>query len=185
MAQIAVNSGRALISHLSTARALLDSGQVDQARSALIVSKEFANAIERVMPYLTVVEEMIDASDRLVEEKVDALQTDLLPIYASLDELAVFAPEAAQNTRSMIKQAQNHAQAGDKVRAAEELKEAAAEVAQHTVYLPVRYVEQQVRVARHALDQKQPDVKIAKTAVQNALDSLVVVVDSVVETASR
>jgi hypothetical protein len=185
MAQIAVDSGRALIDHLTTARTLLDSEKIEQARSALLASKEFAGAIVRVMPYLTVVEEMMDAGDRVVEDKVDALKTDLLPIYASLDELAVFAPEAAQRTRGMIKQAQKHAEAGDKARAVKELKEAADEVSQHTVYLPVEFVQQQVRVARHALDQKQPDVKTAKTAVQRALDSLVVVVDSVVQTASR
>ena len=70
MAEIAVNSGRALINHLMTARALLANGEVEQARSALIAGREFSEAIERMMPYLTVVEEMMDASDRLVQEKI-------------------------------------------------------------------------------------------------------------------
>jgi hypothetical protein len=184
MAHIAVTSGRALIDHLMTARALLDTSQYDQARSALVASKEFADAIQRIMPYLTVAEELRNTSDKLVEEKVDVLPTDLLPIYASLDEMAVFAPEAAHKSTDMVKQAQKHAEAGDKARAAKELKEAAAEVAQHTVYLPVDYVDQQVRVAQHALDQKQPDVKTAKTAVEHAVHSLIVVVDAVEQTAS-
>jgi hypothetical protein len=38
------------------------------------------------------------------------------------------------------KQAEKHAAAGDKTRAANELKEAAAAVAEHTVYPPVLYV---------------------------------------------
>ncbi len=54
MAKIAIDSGRALVAHLSTARALLDNGQVAEARNALIVSREFADTIERTMPYLTV-----------------------------------------------------------------------------------------------------------------------------------
>lgn len=47
------------------------------------------------------------------------------------------------------------------------------------------YTEQQVRVAQNALAQDKPDVKVAKGAVQRAFDSLVVVVDTVVETAAK
>jgi hypothetical protein len=184
MAHIAVTSGRALIDHLMTARALLKTNQYDQARSALIASREFTDAIERIMPYLTVAQELKDASDRVIEEKVDVLKSDLLPIYASLDELAVFAPEAAKKSKSMVRHAQQHAAAGDRARAAKELKEAAAEVTLHTVYLPVDYVNQQVRVAQYALAEKQPDVKTASTAVDKALHSLVVVIDTVEQSAA-
>lgn len=185
MAEIAVNSGRALLEHLTSAKALLEEGQVAQARSALIASREFADAIERMMPYLSVVEEMTDVSDRLVQERVTALTTDLLPIYASIDEMEIFAPETANRTRGMVKQAEKHAAAGDKVRAAKALKEAAAVVEGHTVYLPVVYVDQQVRVAQAAVNQSKPDVPAAKAAVDRALNSLTVVVEAVVQTAAR
>jgi hypothetical protein len=184
MAEIAVNSGRALISHLMTARALLDDGDVKPARSALIASREFADAIERMMPYLTVVEEMLDASDGLVQDKIGALSTDLLPIYASIDELTVYAPEVAHKTRGMLKQAEKHASRGDSKQAAKVLREAASEVSEHTVYLPVGYVEQQIRVAQNALSQEKPDVPTAKDAVNRSLDSLKVVVEAVVQTAA-
>lgn len=184
MAHIAVTSGRALIDHLMTVKALLDTGQYDQARSALVASKEFADAIQRIMPYFTVAEELRNTSDKLVEKNVDVLRTDLLPIYSSLDELAVFAPEGAQKSTDMVKQAQKHAEAGDTARAAKELQAAAAEVEQHTVYLPVDYVDQQVRSAQQALDQKQPDVMTAKTAVEQAVHSLILVVDTVEQTTS-
>lgn len=184
MAGIAVNSGRALINHLMTARALLDDGDVAQARSALIAGREFSEAIERMMPYLTVVEEMMDASDRLVQEKIAVLGDDLLPVYADIDELTVYAPDVASKTRGMLKQAEKQAANGDRQQAAQVLKEAAAEVSDHTVYLPVGYVEQQIRVAQHALNQSTPDVAAAKAAVQRSLDSLQVVVDTVVQTAA-
>jgi hypothetical protein len=185
MAEIAVNSGRALINHLMTAKALLEGGEVTQARSALIASREFAEAIERMMPYLTVVEEMLDASNRIVLEHVDALSDDLLPIYAGIDEMTVYAPRVAVKTRGMLKQAENHARSGDTRQAAGVLREAAAEVSEHTVYLPVGYVERQIRVAQNALNQKKPDVSLAKAAVENSLDSLNLVVNTVIQTATR
>lgn len=185
MAEIAVNSGRALVNHLYSAKALLEQGRTEQARSALIASHEFAGAIQRMMPYLTVAQEMLDAGDRVVQEKVVALSTDLLPIYASLDELDVYAPEVAHNTRGMLKQAEKDAAAGDKQRAAQELKQAAAAVSEHTVYLPVDYVNQQVRVALNAVEQAKPDLAAAKAAVDRALTSVTMVVDAVVQTAAR
>lgn len=184
MAAIAVNSGRALINHLMTARALLDDGNVEQARSALLASREFSGAIERIMPYLTVVEEMMDASDRLVQEKINVLTEDLLPVYADIDELTVYAPDVAKKTRGMLKQAEEHARNGDRQQAAKVLREAAAEVSEHTVYLPVSYVEQQIHVAQSALNQAKPDVAAALAAVERSLDSLHVVVDTVIQTAA-
>jgi len=185
MAEIAVNSGQALINHLMTTKALLDDGDVVQARSALIASREFADAIERMMPYLTVVEEMLDASDRIVQEKVDTLSEDLLPIYAGIDEMTIYAPQVAGKTLGMLKQAENHAHSGDTRHAASVLRAAASEVSQHTVYLPVSYVERQIRVAQNALNQEKPDVSTAKAAVENSLTSLNLVVDTVIQTAAR
>jgi hypothetical protein len=185
MAQIAVNTGRELVKHLRSARALLDEELTVEARSALTASRESVDAIERMMPYLLVVEEMMDASDHVVQEDVQALSTDLLPIYARLDEMAVYAPGVAHKTRGMVKQAENHAAAGDKMRAAEVLKQAAAGVTEHTVYLPVSYVGKQVQAALSAMNQSTPDLPAAKAAVDRALNSLTTVVDSVVETTAR
>jgi hypothetical protein len=158
MAEIAVNSGQALINHLMTTKALLEDGDVVQVPSALITSREFAEAIERMMPYLTVVEEMLDASDRGIQEKVDALSDDLLPIYAGIDEMTVYAPQVAGKTRGMLNQAENHVRSGDSRHVASLLREAASEVSEHTVYLPVSYVELQIRVAQNARNQEKPEV---------------------------
>ena len=184
MAKIAVDSGRALIDHLRTAQSLLAIGKIKEARSALIASREFADAIERTMPYLTVVADMNDAGNKLVEEDVTTLQADLLPIYASLDELQVYAPQVANRTRGMVQKAEKNAYAGDKKAAARVLKEAADDIVQHTVYLPVAYVDEQVHGALYALDQRKPDQDSAKAAVSRALDSVTTVVDEVIGTAS-
>ncbi|HED18645.1 MAG TPA: YfdX family protein [Gammaproteobacteria bacterium] len=180
MAKIAIDSGRALIAHLSTARALIDSGQIAEARSALNVSREFADTIERTMPYLTVVEDMMDVSKRVVEEDVAALSEDLLPIYASIDELQVYAPEVAERTRGALKQVKKHAAAGNKKRASQVLAEAADDITRSTVYLPVGYVDVQTRVALYALNMEKPDVTAARSAVDLALDSVTTVVNEVI-----
>ena len=178
MAQRAVNSGRELVKHLRSAKALLEEQLTVEARSALDASRDSAKAIERMMPYLLVVEEMMDASDHVVQEDVEALSTDLLPIYARLDEMAVYAPEVAHKTRGMVKQAESHAAAGNKTRAAEVLKQAASDITEHTVYLPVKYVDQQVQTALSAINQSKPDLPAATAAVDRALDSLTTVVET-------
>ena len=183
MAKIAVDSGRALIEHLSTASALLDSGKTGEARGALIASREFADAIERIMPYLTVVSDMRDASNKLVEEDVATYTPDMLPIYASLDELQVYAPKVASRNRDRVHRAEKYAASGNRARAAQQLSEAADDIVQHTVYLPVAYVDEQVRGALFALDQSRPDIATAKAAVNKALKSVTTVVDEVVTTA--
>jgi hypothetical protein len=185
MAKIAIDSGRALVNHLYSAKALLEQKRIPQARSALIASHEFAAAIARVMPYLSVVEDMLDAGDRVVQENQEVLSADLLPIYASLDELDVYAPDVAHKTRGMLKQAEKDAAGGDKQHAAQELKQAAAVISEHTVYLPVDYVNEQVRVALNAVQKPKPDLAAAKAAVDRALTSVTLVVDAVVQTAAR
>jgi hypothetical protein len=182
MAKMAVDSGRALVRHLETARALLETGRIKQARSALIASREFADAIQRTMPYLTVVQDMQDASKKVRQEDVETFSTDLLPIYASLDELQVYAPKVADRTRGMVQNAEKRARAGDKSRAAEVLNEAADDISRHTVYLPVKYVDEQVHGALYAINEAKPDVADAKAAVNRALDSVTLVVDEVIGT---
>lgn len=183
MDAIAVHSGRALIRHLESARALLETGRTAEARSALLASRDFADAIERVMPYWTVVSEIRDAGKRVVEQDVTAFKADLVPIYASLDDLQVFAPQVANRTRGMVRKAEKNAAAGDKKGAAQVLTETADDIVQHTVYLPVDYVDEQVHGALRALDGAKPDVAVAKAAVDRALDSVTLVVDNVVGTA--
>lgn len=179
MAKIAVDSGRALVDHLDSAKGLLATGRIRQARSALTTSREFADAIERTMPYLTVVEDMRNAGQQVTQEDVTGLRADLLPIYASLDELQLYAPKVAERTRGMVQKAEKNASAGDKPAATRLLTEAADDIAQHTVYLPVDYVDEQIHGALYAIDRPKPDVAAARAAVERALDSVTLVVDEV------
>lgn len=184
MAQIAVNSGRALLAHLQTAKALLEEGKVDQAQSALRVSREFADAIERSMPYMAVIDEFKDASNKVVSEDIETFTSDLLPIYATLDELELYAPKTAKHARGELNKAKHRAENGNQHEASELLQKAAVGVSENVVYLPVVYVDRQVNAALSAVDKPTPDLVSATTAVNRALDSVTTVMNMVTSNAN-
>jgi hypothetical protein len=179
MAQTAVDSGRTLVDHLETAQALLATGRIKQARSALVTSREFADTIEHSMPYLTVVHDIRDAGKKVVQEDMTAFSDGLRPVYASLDELQLYAPEVAEHTRGMVQSAERTASTGDKRGASQLLTEAAEDISRHTVYLPVDYVNEQVHGALYALNKTKPDLEAAKAAVKRALNSVTLVIEDV------
>jgi hypothetical protein len=173
MARVAVHGGRALLHHVQAAHTALEDGKVGEARSALTAAEDFAEGLQLMIPYSVVVENIRNAKHELLASSTGVIVDDLLPIYANLDEMADFAPELAAKAKSKLDEAARHAQKGEKEKAAEKLEEVAAEISSTTVYLPVRYVEDQVEAARHALDQDPPDTKTAKSAVDDAMLSLV------------
>jgi hypothetical protein len=79
------------------------------------------------------------------------------------NELSIGMVIAPENTGSHEhKQAEKHAAAGDKTCADKELKDAAAVVAEHTVYLPIEYVYQQVRVRKTRSIKQNPTCQLRK-----------------------
>jgi hypothetical protein len=173
MARIAVHGGRALLRHVRSAHAALQENKVGEARSALTAAEDFAQGLQLMIPYTVVVDNIRNAKHELLASSTGVIVDDLLPIYANLDEMADFAPELAAKAKAKLDEAAKHAQKGEKEKAAQKLEEVAAEISSTTVYLPVLYVEDQVEAARHALDQDPPDTKTAKSAVDNAMLSLV------------
>lgn len=172
MRDVAASSGRALVARLQAVGAELDLKEVNQARADLVTSSEFADALVRMMPYSVVADDIRNAKNSLVAEDSQEFYEDLLPIYASLNQLEVYAPDTAKNAHKKIKQAENQARHSDKKAASQTLQEVAEDIAATNIYLPVRYVRGQISVAVDALDRSSPNVDAAKTAVNNALDSL-------------
>lgn len=172
MRDMAASSGRALLAHLQGVKADLAADTLDRARSDLQVTQEFAQALERIMPYAVVVDDIRDAKNKLIAEDVEHFYEDLLPIYASLDEIQLYAPDVADNARSKVKQAEKKARKDDAKAAAEVLDEVADDIAATTIYLPVDYVDAQIRAALNALNKKPVDIVTARKDVDNALNSL-------------
>jgi hypothetical protein len=173
MARIAVHGGRSLLRHVQAAHSALEAGKVGEARSSLNAAEDFAEGLQLMVPYTVVVDNIRNAKHELLASNAGLIVDDLLPIYANLDEMAEFAPELAKTAKTKMDDAVKHVNKGDKDQAAEKLDEVAADISATTVYLPVLYVEHQVEAARNALDQDPANSKTAKTAVDNALLSLV------------
>jgi hypothetical protein len=160
MARIAVHGGRALLRHVRAAHAALEEDKLGEARSALNAAEDFAQGLQLMIPYGVVVDNIRNTKNELLASSTGVIVDDLLPIYASLDEMADFAPELAAKAKAKLNEATKHVQKGEKKEAAEKLEEVAADISATTVYLPVLYVEQQVQAASIALDQDPPDWRI-------------------------
>ena len=173
MARVAVHGGRALLRNVEAAHTALEEGKLGEARSDLRSADEFAQGLTLVIPFTVVVDNIRDAKHKLLASSQDVVVDDLLPIYANLNEMADYAPKLAAKAKTKLDEAVNQAKAGKKTEAAQKLDEVAADISGTTVYLPVRYVGNQVALAQTALNKEPADTKAAKTAIDNAMGSLV------------
>lgn len=173
MARVAVHGGRALLRQVQAAHAALEENKQGEARSDLSAANDFAEGLQLMMPYTVVVDHIRNAKHELLASSTGVIVDDLLPIYSNLDEMQEFAPELAAKAKAHLDEAAKHVQKGEKKEAAEKMEEVAQDISSTTVYLPVLYVEHQVTAALVALDKDPSDTKTAKSAVDNALESLV------------
>lgn len=173
LAQAAAESGRALVDHLRAAKAFLADGSAAGARNELSVAHDFSAALERDMPFLEVSDAVRSAQQKMIAGNLSVAYDDLLPIYARLDDMQVYAPELARHVRRKVQQAEAQARSGKTRAAAHALTDVANEMETTTVYLPLAYVHKEIQRAQTALQTGHPDMKSAQKSVNNALGSLV------------
>jgi hypothetical protein len=173
LARAAAVSGQALLSHLQSAKAFLVAGSPEGARDALITASEFTNAMERTMPLVAVADDLKTARNKLISGETELFYDDLLPIYASVDDMQLYAPGLAKHVHGKVKKAEAQARSGQSQEAAKTLNEVGEEVTRATVYLPLGLVDNQIQVAMAALKGDHPDQATARVAVDKALKSLV------------
>lgn len=179
MAQLAASSGRLLLKRVEAAENMIESDQLGAARNELQAAETTAGAIKAMMPFVVVVDQIRDAKNRLLVEDADRFREDLLPIYARLDEMSLYAPKVAKEAKGHLKQAEDQVAKGKTQEAGKAMEAARERLTESTVYLPVDYVYGQVAAARIALSGTEPDAATAKRAVENAERSLVTVVTTV------
>ena len=172
-AKAAAQSGRALIDHLQAARAFITDGSAKGARDMLTVAGDFDSALLQNMPFLAVSDTIRNAQHKLVGDDISATSDTLLPIYAQLDDMQVYAPKLAQRSRSQIQKAEAQARGGDTQSARKGLTDVANEIQSTTVYLPLGKVQRDIQAAKAELDRPTPNLAAAKQAVDRALGSLV------------
>ena len=172
-AQAAAQSGRALIDHLQAARAFISDGSATGARDMLRVAGDFDSVLLQNMPFLAVSDTIRNAQHKLVGGDISATSDTLLPIYAQLDAMQVYAPKLAQHSRSKVQAAEAQARKGDKQGASRALTDVANEIQSTTVYLPMGQVQRDIQAAKAELNRPTPNLAAAKQAVDRALGSLV------------
>ena len=180
MQQIAAHSGREIIRHLNDARATLEKNESGKALGEVIAANKLNDSVMQSMPYVNVKEDIFNARGKLAQQDTGRFYDDLLPIYAQLDDMEVFAPEVAKKARGKLKAAEEMSRKNQTKEAADKLKEVMDDVSATTVFLPVGYVHGQLGAAQNALSEKHRDVAIAKTAINNALKSLTAFTENVV-----
>lgn len=173
LAKAAAVSGQALLSHLQSARAWLVAGSPAGARDALFTAGEFTKAMERTMPFVAVVDDLETARNKLIAGEETLFYDDLLPIYASVDDIQIYAPRLARQVHGKVKEAEAQARRGKSQEAARTLREVSEQVTHSAVYLPLRYVDSEIQEAYAALQRDPPDPAKAQAAVDKALNSLV------------
>lgn len=172
-AKAAAQSGRALIDHLQAARAFISDGSVKGARDMLTVAGDFDSVLLQNMPFLAVSDTLRNAQHKLVSGDISATGDTLLPIYAQLDDMQVYAPKLAQHSRSKVQAAEAQARKGDQQGASRALTDVANEIQATTVYLPLGQVQRDIQAAKADLNRPTPNLAAAKQSVDRALGSLV------------
>jgi hypothetical protein len=180
MRQIAVHTGREVVHHLVAAQEAIEQGQSGKALGNVIAANRLNDSVIQMMPYVTVTTDLFNAKGKLAMEETDLFYDDLLPIYAGLDALEVYAPQLAQQANSKLKQAEKMAREGKTTEAAGTLQEVIVMISETGVYLPVVYVHGQLQAAQNALSETKRDVATAKVTINNALESLAAFTEEVV-----
>jgi hypothetical protein len=178
--QIAIHTGQSIVKHLQSAAEALKDGKAGIARVEISSADAFVGSVLNLMPYMTINEQLYNAKGKLVLDDYDLFLDDMMPIYASLDQLELYAPTVASQTRDQVQKAEDQASKGDKKGAIETLNEVSESLAQTTVFMPLHYVHGQNQAALAALNGDKPNFKKATSAVNNALDSLTAFTTAVV-----
>lgn len=182
MAQLTDSSGRLLRKRISAAETKINAGQYLAANNELDAAQDTAGAIKAMMPFVVAVDRIKTAKNELITGDVERFREDLLPIYAHLEQMAVFAPKVSSTAQSELKQAENDAVTGKTKQASETMDAVSKTITASTVYLPVEYVYGQIAAARVALSGAKPDVATAKKAVNNAEKKLAAVMTTTAKT---
>lgn len=166
-------AGQALIADLKSAQLALDLNDLNRADHYLNAAQNLSNGIRTMMPFTVTIDQIRDARGN-ISVNADLFETDtLLPIYQSLEELDVYAPEIAQQSLDKVGKAEKLAKAGKNTQAVEFLDQVEADISATTVYMPVIAVSQHIDEAMASL-KAEPSNKInAQEQIDLALTSMI------------
>lgn len=180
--EVAVRSGRAVIGALRGAQEALEQGDVAGARENLAQASAFSGTIRSLTPYTVVLNRFSNAKQEPLGTTSQIVVDDMLPVFSDVQAVEAFDVEktaAAGDAKAKSDEQPANAATSEPADASkalagnEQLEAVGEDIAANTLYLPVGYVSSHIASARNALVQGTPNLDVAKSAVADALDSLV------------
>ena len=183
--QAAISSaGVKVLRHIAQARGDIHHKDAEAARTELDQTGKLLDIIQAALPTTEVKDRIWVARKHLEYENTREVLPDLVPIYASLDELIDIMP--TDRAKAHLDQARAHLKSGDREKAREDLDATAGALQYIEVDLPLDSTRSLVDQARAELNKENWDQ--ADKALKSAEDSTVylsVALDQPLFTAQR
>ncbi len=157
------------LKHIARARGFIHTRNFADARVELAKSQKLMEMIRGSLPTTRIKDHIWVAKEHLSYEDSEEVIPDLVPIYASLDEIQSFV--SVDKTRGHLDEAKTALKADDKKKGAQALELAGDSLVYVEVDLPLAYTERKVANALHLLaegNDKEADqlLKEAEDGVQ-------------------
>ena len=137
------------LKHIAKARGFIHTHNFTDARGELAKSRKFMEIIRASLPTTRIKDHIWVAKKHLSYEDSEEVIPDLVPIYASLDEIQSFV--GVDKTRKYLDEAKNALKKDDKKKGAESLELAGESLVYVEIDLPLSYTERKVAKALHLL----------------------------------
>jgi hypothetical protein len=174
IAMMVERTSQALVDVLERAAQALAGQEPVLAANNLAYAQNLAKSIELQMPYVEMKDRLETAKGKLEAGVSHDFFDELAPVYASIDDLLLVAPELGGQVKGKVQKAEQLAKSGKQGEALKQVEEVVNHVIATRVYIPILYVQAQIDVARKALS--RDDINSARKGVEKALGSLIVVV---------
>ena len=157
------------LKHIANARGFIHGNNVADVRGELAKSQKLMEMIRASLPTTRIKDHIWVAKKHLSYEDSEEVIPDLVPIYASLDEIQSFVN--VDKTKEHLDAAKKALKEDDKKKGAESLELAGESLVYVEIDLPLRYTERKVAEALHLLAQGKNEeadqvLKAAEDGVQ-------------------
>ncbi len=130
------------LKHIANARGFIHTRNFADARGELAKSQKLMELIRSALPTTRIKDHIWVAKKHLSYEESEEVLPDLVPIYASLDEIQSFVN--VDKTREHLDAAKKALKEGDKEKGREALESAGESLVYVEIDLPLRYTERKV-----------------------------------------
>jgi hypothetical protein len=151
-----------VLRHIAQARGDIKDNKPDQAKGELDKASTLINIIKAGVPTWKVKDHIWVAKEHLSYEDTTAVLQDLVPIYASLDDIEALVP--VEKAKAHVKQAEKKLKEGSKKKGKVELELADEALIYTEIDLPIQFIEEHVKAALGYLgksDSKKADEALA------------------------